>query len=558
MADAKRVDSGAGLAGIAEMLKLFGGQNTTTQNVANTQQLQQILAQLQGQDPQAMLQSIFAQAAGQMPGLQARYTNAIGGRTANNGALQASLEKLLADTTMQAQQRLADQQLKNTQVQGDLASTIAKLNSRQVQTQGTDMGQAAKVIGGLQMLGKLMDSSVGKKGMEFMDGLFSSGGDESLTSAADAGMNFDFSGMLDSAGGSNAFLDQVGLDFSGDMFSGIGDLFSSSSDDLVGDVADSGGDFFDFDWGFKNGGLVGRDNVQHFAEGGVVRSGGGRRSSAPTYTPDEIVRARVAGQHTSSSGPTQGASGERSPASSNAATPAPSIPLNFGGGNNFSFGVGNLTDRSDSKDLADAATTGGKFGLGVVTGASIPGVTLGPLGVLIKMIQMGMRQQATMNDLNAAADPIAALAAAQGWIPGTAISTADAVAAANALSRVGGTDSMDELMDLTDAFGTKRDNDRDFDDGGDSGSSFDGGNFGGSDGGSGDSGSGSVSGMDEAVEPLPETTDYKRGGRVVGPGTGTSDSVPARLSNGEYVIPAAVVENLGVEFFDTLRAQFGK
>jgi hypothetical protein len=41
-------------------------------------------------------------------------------------------------------------------------------------------------------------------------------------------------------------------------------------------------------------------------------------------------------------------------------------------------------------------------------------------------------------------------------------------------------------------------------------------------------------------------------GRVDGPGTGISDSVPAMLSKGEYVIPADVVKAKGIEFFDKL------
>jgi len=41
-------------------------------------------------------------------------------------------------------------------------------------------------------------------------------------------------------------------------------------------------------------------------------------------------------------------------------------------------------------------------------------------------------------------------------------------------------------------------------------------------------------------------------GRVRGPGTTTSDSIPAMLSKGEYVIPADVVQKKGVEFFDKL------
>lgn len=42
------------------------------------------------------------------------------------------------------------------------------------------------------------------------------------------------------------------------------------------------------------------------------------------------------------------------------------------------------------------------------------------------------------------------------------------------------------------------------------------------------------------------------GGKVKGPGTGTSDSIPVRVSAGEYVIPAHVVKAKGTEFFDKL------
>lgn len=42
------------------------------------------------------------------------------------------------------------------------------------------------------------------------------------------------------------------------------------------------------------------------------------------------------------------------------------------------------------------------------------------------------------------------------------------------------------------------------------------------------------------------------GGYIRGPGTATSDSIPARLSNGEYVIRAARVQSLGREFFDAI------
>ncbi|WIC89665.1 tape measure protein [Rhodococcus phage Apiary] len=45
---------------------------------------------------------------------------------------------------------------------------------------------------------------------------------------------------------------------------------------------------------------------------------------------------------------------------------------------------------------------------------------------------------------------------------------------------------------------------------------------------------------------------YATGGYVTGPGTGTSDSIMARLSNGEYVMKAATVRRIGVDRLDAL------
>lgn len=49
----------------------------------------------------------------------------------------------------------------------------------------------------------------------------------------------------------------------------------------------------------------------------------------------------------------------------------------------------------------------------------------------------------------------------------------------------------------------------------------------------------------------------EKGGTVSGPGTSTSDSIPAMLSKGEYVIPAPVVKRLGINHFDKLIEQHG-
>jgi hypothetical protein len=46
---------------------------------------------------------------------------------------------------------------------------------------------------------------------------------------------------------------------------------------------------------------------------------------------------------------------------------------------------------------------------------------------------------------------------------------------------------------------------------------------------------------------------FAGGGAVHGPGTSTSDSIPARLSVGEYVSPAKSVSRYGVDLYEALR-----
>lgn len=50
-------------------------------------------------------------------------------------------------------------------------------------------------------------------------------------------------------------------------------------------------------------------------------------------------------------------------------------------------------------------------------------------------------------------------------------------------------------------------------------------------------------------------TKKAAGGYISGPGTATSDSIPARLSNGEYVIQADAVSKYGKGFFDSLNTR---
>ncbi|HZL07022.1 MAG TPA: hypothetical protein VFE45_16640, partial [Coriobacteriia bacterium] len=52
----------------------------------------------------------------------------------------------------------------------------------------------------------------------------------------------------------------------------------------------------------------------------------------------------------------------------------------------------------------------------------------------------------------------------------------------------------------------------------------------------------------------PYYANRAAGGIVYGPGTSTSDSIPARLSTGEYVVKADAVDRYGPAFFDSLNA----
>jgi hypothetical protein len=62
--------------------------------------------------------------------------------------------------------------------------------------------------------------------------------------------------------------------------------------------------------------------------------------------------------------------------------------------------------------------------------------------------------------------------------------------------------------------------------------------------------------VDDAVEMFPEleaiipkivATEFTEDGEVEGPGTGTSDSIPALLSDGEFVFTAKAVKSIGVD-----------
>jgi hypothetical protein len=61
--------------------------------------------------------------------------------------------------------------------------------------------------------------------------------------------------------------------------------------------------------------------------------------------------------------------------------------------------------------------------------------------------------------------------------------------------------------------------------------------------------------IDRALAQLRAARGFALGGYVDGPGSGTSDSIPAMLSRGEYVIKASAVGAYGVDFMNALNQQ---
>lgn len=141
------------MAGINAMLTTLGGTKTTT-NAGNTAALEKVIADMQGQNPAAMLQSIFQAAGAQIPGIQSAMGRSVGARSGSNSAVNATLQKLLSQTTITAQDQLVKQQLANLQAQVAPAQTIAQTTQGTTKSTGTDLGEATKNLAILQLLSK--------------------------------------------------------------------------------------------------------------------------------------------------------------------------------------------------------------------------------------------------------------------------------------------------------------------------------------------------------------------------------------------------------------------
>lgn len=141
---------------------LSSGGNVQTSNAGDTSLLQQTFANAGALDPNALLQAIFAQAGGQIPGLQNAFANAVGARRSGNSGVANALSQLLAQTTLAGQKQVMDQKQNLLQTQANVAGTVAQATAGTKKSTTPDVANSAKNLLMLQGLAKLADTDIGK------------------------------------------------------------------------------------------------------------------------------------------------------------------------------------------------------------------------------------------------------------------------------------------------------------------------------------------------------------------------------------------------------------
>jgi hypothetical protein len=154
---------GGGITDVINLANFIGGQRTnqtTTLSPADISGLQALQTELQGADYSALLESIFNQARGAVPGISAGYGRTMG-RTYGNAQMQAALAELLKQTTLTAQKQIADQRIQNQQIQANVGANIANATRGTTQTTtGKTANPLGTPVGALLLLQTL--NSLGK------------------------------------------------------------------------------------------------------------------------------------------------------------------------------------------------------------------------------------------------------------------------------------------------------------------------------------------------------------------------------------------------------------
>lgn len=534
--------------------QLLGSKTSTSTSTqaapAATAALQQLLAQMQqSSTPEgmaAMMAQLFQAGAQQVPALTQQYANAAGARTTGNSSLQLALGDLNSELAKQAAQLAMTQQTNTANVAGQLANATRT----QTQTQKQGVGGNPLLLTGAGML----LNQANKRGWIDKAGDAIFGGTGATDVASGLSMPEYGSGLLPQMT-SDAF--SIGqplaentsyLDFSGitdavsDFGSGLmdygSDLFSGGGSSLLDDES--------FDMFFADGGMPARGRTDMGARTPATLQGALQVSDA------QAIAAMIQQAQQQQAAATRAAGTQREGKEGQDSQEGPGFNDNYS---------------PDALGYAQSALKANSFAN--MFGAGIPG--LGPIAGLVN----AQSPTEAVNNMIATAvgmvNPVAGLAAKYALAqasggdgygagygdrgPGGSSGEAGAVAG-GATPRGPGDYGGGGGRDRNGPDGGYGTGTRDSSGMGNMGGGFGDHSGGGYGGDSGDSGGDSDSGGGG---------DFKDGGipggRISGPGTGTSDSIKmplANVSNGEYIVSADVVNAVGPQFFDMLQAAFHK
>jgi hypothetical protein len=603
------IDQGAGL------LKLLGGTKTTT-SPGDTSALQSTLAGLQGQDYEAMLKAIFQQAGGQIPGLQQALGNAIGARSGGNSAVQAALQKLLAQTSTGAMDQVAKLQAQNFATQVQAGNSIAQA------TQGTTKKEGTNVSGGLANAAKILALLQGAKqlGADKWIKDLTSATPEATTSAAmttaansafssptaplstaetpmfnltagafqpTAGVSSDVPGVPQVTDPGFQYVDMTGFQQPYQQ-----PQYTPSFEQAPSYQSVIPEDYYNETYTFADGGIV--KKPEGYADGGTVRAGGSRRSANPEVElrdPDQMLAqfasSELAGQFAPQAlaSPIATASGADM---ANAMASAGNLTGGGGGSNDsFSGGFNSTSGGISPQDFGNAVNKAGA--ISNISGA-LGGPTLGPVGGVLGLaagLANAPTNEAALGMVGKAAANMAApgLGSAIGFAQNpTQVGAINALSALNPVGALwGGVSALTGAPSLGEvALGSPQSI---------TGSPISGGLINeatmGLIGGGGQLGgnpamSSPVSGWGSVT-----STDLGQLGGDMGSATGTgpgsggqvggnmggyggadngyadggspegvADNIDISVSEGEYIVSADVVEKLGEDFFNQLQAAF--
>lgn len=537
--------------------QLLGSKTTTSSSTSSdpaaTAALQQLLTQMQqSSTPEgmaAMIAQLFQTGAQQVPALTQQYANAAGARTTGNSSLQLALGDLNSELANQAAQ-LAMTQQKNT---ADVAGKLAEATRTNTQTEKQGVGGNPLLLTGAGML----LNQANKRGWidKAGDMLFGAPGATDVASSMTMPeygtsllpqMTSDAFSLGQPLAENTSYLDFGGIsdavsDFGRGLLDYGSDLFSGGGSSLLDDEA--------FDMFFADGGMPARGRTDMGARTPATLQGALQVSDA------QAIAAMI----------------QQAQQQQAAATPIIGTQRENKDGQDSQEGPGFNDNYSPSAlGYAQSALKANSFAN--MLGMGIPG--LGPVAGLVN----AQSPTEAVNNMIATAvgmvNPVAGIAAkyalaqvsgsggyGEGYGDrGPGGSSGEVGAVAGGASPRGPGDYGGGGRDRNGPDGGYGTGARDSAGMGNMGGGYgdhSGGGYGdsGSDsGGDGGDGGDSDGGRGFKNGGVP-------GGRISGPGTGTSDSIKmplANVSNGEYIVSADVVNAVGPQFFDMLQAAFHK